>query len=61
MGALSRFANETVDHFLSEKQLMDSKYARFMAYMLRSESNEGETIRNALKTKMDKLLGEDIF
>lgn len=56
MGALARFPNETVDHFLQEKQLLDSKYARFMAYMLRSEKNEGEIIRNTLKLKMDKLI-----
>lgn len=56
MGALARFPNEAIEHFVSEKQLLDSKYARFMAYMLRCDNNEGEILRNTLKAKLDKLI-----
>lgn len=56
MGALARFPNEAIEHFVSEKQLLDSKYARFMAYMLRCETKEGEILRNTLKAKLDKLI-----
>ena len=51
-GALARYPNETIDYFISENQLKDSKSARFMAYMLK----ESTIIRDAFKNKIDKLV-----
>ena len=51
-GALARYPNETIDYFISENQLKDSKAARFMAYMLK----ESTIIREAFKNKIEKVV-----
>jgi transformation/transcription domain-associated protein len=54
MNSLCRYANETVDYFLSENQLKDPKAARFMGFMLNHP--DGQVLRDALKSKVDKLV-----
>ena len=54
MGALLRHPDETIDYFLSENQLKESKTARFMLYMLKNEKEE--ILRNALKAKIGTIV-----